>query len=434
MNKRHARKVYLQKYYRRHRERIIARQRVRRSELGHELQARKRECYRARHRRITADELEVLRQDPRQARCEKKTTILTTLIGPDDIVCLECGVILQTLNSHLATEHALTAAQYREKWGYNRKSALTSVSLSKKHSTIKKRSRFIPPVETRFGQTRGPSWKAGVLARQKWYSLERRLNQRERIQGKALPERWKQMPDGRVATDVVITYQRLLGQEFKQIGRQVGLTVSTVSARLRRIGFPRAKAPCVFGHGGPITSQHLIATCEDFNLTQSRLAELMGIWPPNLSHRLNTSPANRPLSKRWANRLLSVNKLLKADYSKAATSKGGRPRILTPSERREIPAKYHVLRRDLWVLRSWINQQDGNLAIGKVWEWACDQSRRRTSQSLLFWPQFHRWITKSYDDRAFLSGQWVPNELALQFLADDYGASFETLRRIIRTS
>ncbi|MBF0562315.1 MAG: MucR family transcriptional regulator [Alphaproteobacteria bacterium] len=38
-------------------------------------------------------------------------------VQPDHIVCLECGKAAKLLKRHLRSDHNLTAAKYREKWG-----------------------------------------------------------------------------------------------------------------------------------------------------------------------------------------------------------------------------------------------------------------------------------------------------------------------------
>lgn len=40
-------------------------------------------------------------------------------IKPDSITCLECGVKLKMLKRHLGTDHNLSPAEYRTRWGLN---------------------------------------------------------------------------------------------------------------------------------------------------------------------------------------------------------------------------------------------------------------------------------------------------------------------------
>jgi hypothetical protein len=74
------------------------------------------------------------------------------------------------------------------------------------------------------------------------------------------------------------------------------------------------------------------------------------------------------------------------------------------------------------------------MKMKQLYDWLCQAARRKGIETLLYWPQFFRWIKERYTDKGILDAEWRPSELALEFLADDYGASFETVRRIIRCS
>ena len=38
-------------------------------------------------------------------------------VFPDHILCLDCGLSFKILKRHLATDHQMTPAEYRAKWG-----------------------------------------------------------------------------------------------------------------------------------------------------------------------------------------------------------------------------------------------------------------------------------------------------------------------------
>ncbi len=40
-------------------------------------------------------------------------------VKPDAIICLECGIRMKMLKRHLGTDHKLTPAEYRARWGLN---------------------------------------------------------------------------------------------------------------------------------------------------------------------------------------------------------------------------------------------------------------------------------------------------------------------------
>lgn len=45
-------------------------------------------------------------------------------IREDDIICLECGAVRRALEAHARHKHHLSSEEYKEKWGYNRWTAL----------------------------------------------------------------------------------------------------------------------------------------------------------------------------------------------------------------------------------------------------------------------------------------------------------------------
>jgi hypothetical protein len=48
---------------------------------------------------------------------------------PEGVVCLECGGIYQVLATHVEKLHGMTSVQYKDLWGYNRKTSLIAQQL-----------------------------------------------------------------------------------------------------------------------------------------------------------------------------------------------------------------------------------------------------------------------------------------------------------------
>jgi hypothetical protein len=92
------------------------------------------------------------------------------------------------------------------------------------------------------------------------------------------------------------------------------------------------------------------------------------------------------------------------------------------------------MKRDLKVLHRFLKDQGERPSLTDVWSALCRLRRRGSIQILFFWPEFFRWLAKSYNDRAFLAADWVPGDLAIEFLAEEYGASAETIRRLVRSN
>src|SRR5579863_5128685 len=102
-------------WYRRHREEIEAKNKRHYWENRDRIRVALKSVRDKQRQQISAEGLKVCRKDPREARRIK---------GPGFIVCLECGAMLESLVIHLKSEHHINTGEYKEKWGYNRKTGL----------------------------------------------------------------------------------------------------------------------------------------------------------------------------------------------------------------------------------------------------------------------------------------------------------------------
>lgn len=57
-------------------------------------------------------------------------------VKPDAVACLECGQKMKMLKRHLATDHALTPAQYKTRWGLNADYPLVAPSYAAKRKEL----------------------------------------------------------------------------------------------------------------------------------------------------------------------------------------------------------------------------------------------------------------------------------------------------------
>ena len=64
---------------------------------------------------------------------------IDTSVGKDAIFCLDCGKSFKTLKRHLSTEHDLTPADYKERWGLSKDYPLVAPSYSKKRAATAKK-------------------------------------------------------------------------------------------------------------------------------------------------------------------------------------------------------------------------------------------------------------------------------------------------------
>ena len=68
---------------------------------------------------------------------EPKVSIRSS-IKPDYITCLECGKKQKMLKRHLMTNHALTPAEYRQKWGLSSDYPMVAPNYAEQRRTLAK--------------------------------------------------------------------------------------------------------------------------------------------------------------------------------------------------------------------------------------------------------------------------------------------------------
>jgi len=60
-------------------------------------------------------------------------------IRPDHVTCLECGRKMKMLKRHLSTNHGLTPAEYRQRWGLPTDHALVAPDYAKRRQDLAKK-------------------------------------------------------------------------------------------------------------------------------------------------------------------------------------------------------------------------------------------------------------------------------------------------------
>ena len=112
-------------------------------------------------------------------------------------------------------------------------------------------------------------------------------------------------------------------------------------------------------------------------------------------------------------------------------AQGGRPPVVLPTEREEIPLKYRILQNELKLLRLWLRGQGQKVGMNDVWGWLCRLRRQGKIRILFFWPEFFHWLAKNHEQEAFYNCVWLPSDVAREFLAAEYVATERTIRRIV---
>jgi predicted transcriptional regulator len=70
-------------------------------------------------------------------RAEPNVSIRSS-VKPDYIVCLEDGKRMKMLKRHLTTDHQMTPAQYRQKWGLNADYPMVAPNYAEQRRTLAK--------------------------------------------------------------------------------------------------------------------------------------------------------------------------------------------------------------------------------------------------------------------------------------------------------
>lgn len=409
------------RWRKRHPERVRAQKRGHHARHREEINEHRREDYEAAIPRVSQERLEYLRAHIREAITDK------------DITCLECGAVLVRLANHLLRYHPeCKEDRYREKWGYDRTTPLCAKEEAEEvQKEAKRRHWGSRLVEFRFEEGHTDVRVSRTLR------LEERMNRSERQRGKAQPKKWKRTPDGQVVTDARLAILRLQGCTLEEIARATGLSIGSVYTRLMFMGFPTRRA-CLYSHGEPVSGATLAAMCEDFGKSSQELSERLlkdYDWVADRMSRVE------PLPPKIAKHVLRFRDQLRADRKTAPTAEGGRPSPLTPSERAGIPSKFRALQHDLRMLQEALNDpalfarsgQSKPTKVSDAWAWLCDMQRQGKLQTLFFWREFWTWVEQTHGDMVLFQASLArPTEVALEFMADDYGVTLSTIDHIAR--
>lgn len=312
---------------------------------------------------VTPEELKACQADPRRAK---------TIRGPNVIVCLDCGDMLETLSRHLGLVHAMTADQYRKKWGYNKNTALCAENLGRKFSGRMKQRQFQPPKKT---QTRTYLTKMRVKSRAVQRAeprrLEHRLNVRDWSIGRPRFEHWK-------VSDWNIVRQRLGGKKMHDIARATGLSsTEAISARLGRLGLAgeRWELP-VFVRGRPFTWADLHSRSREFGLTLGLAYQRAGVKYASIP----ASRRGRPVPKATADRLSKFFGELADRFCYRHAPGHNRVREFLPSELRELSELFPLLKEAFRQIGEWARSQKNFPRVEDMMGHICGQARREVAQ------------------------------------------------------
>ena len=81
-------------------------------------------------------------------------------VSPDHVVCLECGRKMKMLKRHLATDHGLGTAEYRQRWGLSDEHPLVAPNYAAKRRALAKKIGLGRKPGQKPGQKKGSRKKA----------------------------------------------------------------------------------------------------------------------------------------------------------------------------------------------------------------------------------------------------------------------------------
>jgi hypothetical protein len=383
--------------------------------------------------RLTPDEL---------ATCLKNPTLAWTIRGPHWIACLECGALKEQLGHHLRVEHHMTAAEYKQKPApegsiprLSKGASLSSFDVRHKHSRSTKRFQrhHGAPEGFRAVAADPPIEKLLKGRLRSVRSLQARIEMKKTATGRAKPALWgtfrgtklpKSTPDQQIAA------MRLEGAITSTIAGRVSLTRRVVLARLKRMNFPSGAA-CAFSRGEPLLGKHFLNACEDFKKTRIEMARYMGLKPRNVCYHTSRASLEKPFPAEMGRKFKAGREKLREEFRHQSTKgkDGGHPRLLTQSERTDLPRIYQSLLASVKAVTNWLSertQRDSQASFEELHQWVYAEARKGRLLRIAFWPEFFDWIQQRKDLRDLLSN--TPYVLARDFLAHFHGVSAWTVK------
>jgi len=218
---------------------------------------------------VSPQELAYYRRHFREAICE------------DAVVCLECGCLLRDLNAHLRLKHELLTDEYRERWGYNRTTALNIPAVSERHRqrTLEQNLQAKAPKDAIY-RAQEANRRYGQAPRRKEFRLDHGARVKARFAAGWRPAHWRD-PRRKVEDDALRAMMKE-GLAPREIASRTGLSYKRTQMRLRTLGLmapPRPTTP---------------------RLSDSELLAILhqGFWPRQIAARTGRTVAGIHLRMR----------------------------------------------------------------------------------------------------------------------------------------
>ena len=178
-----------------------------------------------------------------------------------------------------------------------------------------------------------------------------------------------------------------------------------------------------FEHGEPITGRAIHDLLEAFDVTPLDLTRFMSISRNALYKQM-----------RRPSKVLSPDLAKRIQTQRRSLQKDGRQRKREVVPRVCCRRKSRVCRKNIGhsartssffgpaSLNTKLSDPDCGTGFARRPGWGA-------IRSLMFWPEFFKWIGKGVFDTA-----WRPSEVAIDFLASDYKVSDSTIERIVQSA
>jgi predicted transcriptional regulator len=440
---------------------------------------------------------------PEREKCRANPSLVREIRGPEFIACTECGLLVEKLPQHVIAEHRMTARELREKCGLPISFPLCSQAFSEKMKSKRGAQLTLAGAETRFKKAalggaqpaalpktkgRRSVWQPHAQKASDWEIAERRLrgeSQRKiatalKITQGAVSARLLKMgfPRSYQKTGLVLFHGEPLTRQHlpllvddwiavkfggvaptarlephsqftvEETAKHLGVSPSWVREKTRT----RANLPVGCRRGarlylGNAQIQYLAGELERIRheelVARARL-EITGALGVNrhwITHRLRADDKSAPLSERIGGKIPVFWSGLKTEWrGRSASARGGRPRMLLPSEEAILPRRYRALLESLKSLLRWLKDQEVRVSDRAFRDWICAQAKHGKMRTLLFWPEFSTWVGRGFDPTSGRGMDWVtllnrlswqPSEVAADFLASELAIAPRTLTDLL---
>jgi hypothetical protein len=348
------------------------------------------------------------------AQCQADLLLAKTIRGPEAIVCLECGLLCKCIRPTHLREHGLSAAEYREKWGYSQRTGLISDRLA---AGLRRRAE-------QGGNLRpeaGLHYRRRTSAKGRTMSREFRLKHSRRMRGIRRPDLSKGTSDGKIVRSWLLE-----GRPIKEVAVKSRLSEGAVHKRLQAIFGVKVKQKILFSQGEPVTDSWINKLLERFGrLKKAQLGQLAGVSVHYLQ-QLSAGKKNRSITPNLASVLVATEQVFFEVLAGVPGDKADYIRAVVPDLDRKYLAAVAAITMSLNVYPRRLESELDHLAQDSRLEVA--RGNGFQARTTLAWlPEAFAWLKQSTTNSS-------PGELARAFLASQYKTKEWIVKKALASS